>query len=179
MTPWPQIDWSQTLAGNDEEGDCGPVSLANLVDLVYGPPLVERTEVERLYTVASGWTAENPGSDNGVVLEALIDDWIANGWPADPTIQPTAKERFAPRDIEAALAKYPACPSAIMLTGDQDFSDTALTKARAFGHAVLVVQAGPDGVRFVTWGRVVLVSRAWWDAFAREVWGVCLAAPVS
>lgn len=176
MTPtWHSVDWSQTMAGNDEEGDCGEVCLANLVNVLIQPQIVGRTEVERFYTIETGWTAENPASDKGSILEVLIKDWIANGWPSDPTIRPTGYKLFRPKDIRAALAEYVACPCAITLTEDQDCTDAAIGKPAAFGHGVLVVDATPETVTLITWARAVTVSMAWWLAFAKDVYGVELA----
>jgi len=174
MTPYPEIDWSQTMGGNDEEGDCGPVALANLMNLWYGPPLVERTEVERLYTIASGWTSENPGSDRGVILETLIRDWCANGWPADPTVKPAGYEAVSTDQaaLMTGVRRYGALVAAVMLPADQDFSDDALSEPGTFGHAVLVVAADPDGVRLVTWASVRRVSWRWWGRFGRQAFGV-------
>ena len=177
MATWRDVDWSQTLAGNDREGDCGPVSLANLMDILLYPQVVGRTEVERFYTVATGWTSENPESDKGAILEVLIQDWIANGWPADPLLKPSGYEVFRPKDIVAALAEYQACPTALALPEGQDFTDAALGLPGVYGHAVLVVDASDVEVRFATWGRIVTVSWAWWMEFAREVYGVALTVP--
>lgn len=171
---WSAIDWSETMGGNDEEGDCGPVALANLMNLWYAPPLVERVEIERFYTVATGWTAEQPGSDRGSVLEEIIKDWCANGWPADPTMKPEGYKavRIDTANMASGVGRYGALVCAIALPESQDFSDNALSEPGAFGHAVLVVDAAPDGVRIVTWASVRLVSWLWWERFGRQAFGV-------
>lgn len=179
MTTWHDVDWSKTMGGNDEEGDCGEVACANRVNILIQPLIVGRTEIERFYTIETGWTAENPGSDKGSIMELIIKDWVANGWPSDPTIKPAGYEVFQPKDIGAAVQEYTACPCAITLTADQDFTDAAIDKPGAFGHGVLVVEATPISVTFISWARIIVVSMAWWLAFARQVFGVDLAVSVA
>lgn len=175
MAIWAEIDWSQTIGGNDKFGDCAFVSLANLTDILKTPQVVMDAEIERFYALETGWTPLDPLTDKGAILEAVIKDWCINGWPTDPVWKPTGYETFAPANIAAALDKYVACPCILMLPENEDFTDASLGLPGTMGHAVLVVQASDTEVRFITWGRIVVVSMAWWRKFARTVYGVQLS----
>jgi hypothetical protein len=164
VTDWRDVDWSQTLGGNDRFGDCTFVSLANLIDIIKAPQIVSEGETERFYTVETNWTAENPGSDKGAVLETVIQDWCANGWPSDPVLRPSGYHAITFDQVADALARTDGVPAWLMLPSNADgsgydFTDDALDAEGRYAHAVLIVSFDP--FIFVTWAQPQAVSEAW------------------
>ena len=141
------------------------------------PQVVEDVEVERFYTLETGWTAENPGSDKGAILEVVIRDWCANGWPCYPENKPSGYSAISIAEVSLAIARQGGVSAVLMLPPGDDFSDAALSgdTARPANHAVLIVEMTDETVTFVTWAEPQTVSRPWADAFFRAFYEV---APV-
>lgn len=176
---WRDATWS--LAGNDQYGDCAFVSLANLLDLraaLAGQPFeVGEAEAELFYAREAGFVASRPETDRGAVLEDVIRYWCANGWPADPTCQPSGYREIEPTQIPAALKVYKGLPCWAMLPmrdGEPDFTDAALSLDGTAAHAMLIVDYSAD-LMLISWAAPVLVSWRWWYRFGRQAFGIDLA----
>lgn len=176
MTQWPDIDWSKTMGGNDRFGDCAFVACSNLVDLWRAPQIVSEAEAEYFYNVEAGFNSQDAATDKGAILEQVIRYWCDHGWPGDSTMRPSGYETvpLGQAPLIAAMQRFGAVLAAVELPEDQDFTDDAVIDSApgAFGHAVLVVSADDDGVRLVSWARIVLVSWRWWADYARQAFGI-------
>lgn len=159
--------WS--MGGNDRFGDCTAVALANLIDLrmtlAGTSQVVGEAEAELLYARETGWTAQNPGSDKGAVLETVIKDFCANGWPSDPLIKPFGYREITFYDLTPVIRRSNAVMAWLMLPLDADgesydFTDGAVARNAPgeFAHAVLVVD---PGLVMVTWAQIQHVSPRW------------------
>lgn len=178
---WRQVpEWS--LAGNDRYGDCTFATAANFTDLLTAvngtPEVVPEGEAEYWYAKETGWTAQNPDSDKGEILEKMLQYWLENGNPSDPVDRITSYAPVANEDITVAIERYGACFAWCMLPmrgdDDPDLSDDALqndTPGTA-AHAMLIVGTTPKGFVVVTWGEACGVSRAWWYRYGRQQFSV-------
>jgi hypothetical protein len=183
IAPWRSIDWAQTLGGNDRYSDCVFVALANFLDVRLAPQIVAEGEIERFYSIETGFEPGVRATDKGAVLEAVLKDWVANGWPSDPTIKPVAYGPISANDMPVAIATSGSVPAWLLLPAapaddesDWDFSDRAVDNAvpGTGAHAVLVVYAA-EAVTFVTWGKAVTVSQLWWRKYAQQAYAVVFA----
>jgi hypothetical protein len=164
-------EWS--LGGNDKFGDCGFVSVCNLIDVVKAvggnPQVVGEGEALYFYNKEAGFNSQNPATDRGSVLADVIRYWMENGWPADPTYKPVGFCAIEPVQIHQAvhsLGGAPAwCSLPVDANGDPDWSDNAIGTQPADGHAVLIVQSDPESLTLITWAQPVTVSLKWWHVF--------------
>lgn len=182
---WQNVaEWS--MGGNDKYGDCCFVSLCNLQDLasaVEGKPFViGEAEAELFYSREANFDPENSQSDQGAILEDVIQYWCDNGWPSDPTDKPTGWCEITVAQIPMAVDKLYGVPATCLLpmtSVDDDFklfNDTTLHNNPSDGHAILIVGAGPDGYTIVTWAKTINVSYAWWRKFGRKQYAIKLAS---
>jgi hypothetical protein len=172
--------WS--LGGNDKYGDCAFVAPCNLIDVVKAvggsPQVVGEAEAEYFYAREAGFNSQNPATDRGAVLSDVLQYWMDQGWPSDPTYKPLGFCAIEPDQIHQAvhsLGGVPAwCALPVDANGDPNWSDSAIGTQAADGHAILIAQSDPEHLVLITWAEPVYVSLAWWKAFGQGQFAVRL-----
>lgn len=174
------------MGGNDQPnvGDCALVLCANVVDLITavtdGPDkaqIMADGEVENAYSRIAGWDPENPATNHGARLTEVFDYWKVRGWPSDPEYKLIDYCEIGPDQIHQAIHSLGAAGGWAMLPmvdGDWCFDDRALNEEGVGPHAVAIVGSRPGFLRVVTWATEIEVSRAWWDRFGRQQFGLLL-----
>lgn len=176
MTKWRDISpW--VMGENDLFGDCFFVMIANweLCNRDGDPSArMDDGEIEEAYSCMAGFNPMNEATDHGEAITDGFDYLVANGWPSEPTLRPTAWHPVFPKDIPSALAANKCLCAWVKLPmkdGEWDLSDDAV-KAGVQGtgpHAVLVVEADDDGYWLITWQTARKVSKAWWAAYGQQM----------
>ena len=179
MTPnWRAKSWC--MGANDRFGTCFYAMAGNWLSF-YTDEIMSDGEIENAARVMERFSAYDPSSDHGILMQQGIDYILANGWPGDPMLKPDRVDVQDPAAIVATVRRYDCAFIGLALPEDQDFSDAALGQEGVSGHAVFGVEATPDAVTFITWQRPQVVSMAWWRRFARQSFGpvapASLAAP--
>jgi len=159
-----------------EEGDCGFVSVANHRDLISAvngkPGVIPDVECAVMYRLETGWRAEAPGSDQGVILSRMVQFLADTGWAADGGQKPLAVGTCALDQIPLAIELFGAIYRWALLPqdpgGNWDFSGGAVQRGErgVRGHAMAQVAARAQP-RLITWGGEVLPTQAWLDAYGQ------------
>lgn len=168
MTPWRDVpQWCD--GGNTRYGDCFFAMFGNYFALTTGEVMTDG-EVENAYSAMAKFSPLNPATDHGVVFETGLEYLRTKGWPPDPVIVIRSWART--NDLAGTIARHGAAFVALALpmnaTGDgYDFTDDALVRNApgVYGHAVLLVDAGPPV--FITWANPQGVSEAWLAEYGR------------
>lgn len=177
-------DWG--LYGNDRFGDCGPVSVANLVKLLSR----HLTGTERSVTVddvfdlykASGNPDFDPvtgNGDNGVDMQTMLEALVAGvGVGAFP--QPIAFAKVDVRnldEVDTAIAIFGGVLFGVDLDRAQQTQtdnggpwDYVAKSATWGGHAVMAASYTTTGGGVVTWAEVLACTNAFMTHQLEECW---------
>lgn len=163
-------------------GTCAFVECGNfnsIVTTVIGDPQVfSDGEIEAMYGKVAGFIPTKPETDHGAAMEAVLKEWLTNGWVGDPTLKPIEYHAVGIDQIRETILAFGACFAWFRLPkdadGNWDLSDDAVRAGSAgLGpHAMLIVAAGPGYYRVVTWKTVRTVSDEWLRLYGRGFWAV-------
>lgn len=175
MTPWRDVK-SWCLGENDTWGTCWFAMLGNALVLETGEVMSDG-EILNAAREIEGLNDQDRSTDRGEAMEAGFRYVQKNGWPGDASL--TIASWTPTSDLAATIQRrgYAMCGIALPDSADgdgYDFSDNAMARKApgVHGHAILVVEAVPGSVTFITWGAPQTVSSAWWDAYARQTYEV-------
>lgn len=153
---------------DDTRGDCVPTAVANVFQAVLGIE-VDPSEIAVAHERAIG--CFDGAYDHGQDITATLADLVANGWAADPRLQPS-EFHIVPLDaLRGALVEYRAAIVWLalpVLDGDYDWVGTETPGT--VSHAVCVVPGTLETVLVVSWGREYTVTDAWLTAYCKGVW---------
>ena len=167
---------SWILGENDRIGDCTCVGPANVIlgltTLARQPKRLPDDAIVSFYSAVTGYTPNDPDSDQGAMIEDVLAAWHAHGIGADrldgyATIQTTNHEEvrqaialLGPVDVGVNL------PAGWMRTPDWDVSTAGAEIAG--GHCITAVGYDAHGLQVVSWGKIFRLTWAGWDAFVDE-----------
>lgn len=171
---WREVpEWC--LGENNTFGTCFLAMAGNLHALVTAvnghPEVMSDGEIEYADHAMTGFNPLDPRTDVGMSVQGMLDYWLRNGWPGEPTLKPLHYAPVKNDQLMNVCRVYGAACTWAMLpkshAGQWDFSDAAIRNKSpgVGGHAMLMVDANPSIVRLVSWKEVKVVSREWWDAY--------------
>src|ERR1700733_7633190 len=149
---------SWSLGANDKYKDCFPTDLGNNIDFWLtqagrNDEVLSDAECLDVYRMFTGWDPTNAATDLGTAHpERMIQQLIANKWPADPSNTPTAYERIddlSAANFTAKIKQYGALACVVGLVADESFGDDAIGQPETFLHGVLFV----DPNWLISWAR--------------------------
>lgn len=176
------------MLGNDEWGDCGPVSVANLTALItkvlggtqHYPSL---DDVLDLYKRSGN--PNFPDDDNGVDMQTMLEELVRNGINCNGSvIKPLAFAKLDVHNIDevrAAIAIFGGVLLGLNLEVAQQRQSNVWDYVESTewgGHAVMAADytsltgAGQPDIGWVTWSEIVEATDAFWDHQAMEAWVV-------
>lgn len=179
-------DWQ--MLGNDQFGDCGPVSAANLRAMVTAA-LTGRENYPTLQDVfdlyrRSGNPNFDPATDaddNGVDMQTMCEALVSGGIAGVKALAFAKVDVSSLDEIRGAVAIFGGLLLGVNLeTAQQDQTDQGLwdyqNSGEWGGHAVLAggytsATAGAD-VSVVTWAQLVGLTDRFWTHQVEEAWVV-------
>lgn len=178
MTDWRSVkQWCHQGEG-DRFGLCFWAMCGNWY-VANGGAVMGDGEVENAAREMEGFDPYIAATDHGQNLEAGLDWIMKYGWPGDPTLKPANWRAVTvaelPATIEANGCAMAWCVLPLDADGQPyDFSDDAVQRGAegVYAHAVLVVEATPETVTFITWAAPQIVSAAWWMRYGRGQYAV-------
>jgi hypothetical protein len=193
----PKVAWD--LDGNDQYGDCVVGTAANTVgvavavlEATFGPgtpgttvPVPSAAQAIAEYKALTGCVTPGDANDTGLVISTFLQDWatapglfggdLIGGYaPVYLTDIAEIKQAVAaysfvvvgvnlPQSAEDQVENAPAGTIPVWsYVGDQPIG----------GHCVAFVGYDTTYLYAYTWGTVVAVELAWWQAYGEEVWAV-------
>lgn len=197
LVPPDTADWSKTtgplgMMVNDSLGDCTIAAVGHQVQTWSGangtPAIAPDDVVVGYYSKWDGYVQGDPSTDNGGVELDVLNRWRQekfsfNGFdhsilaftevnPKNHTHVRAAAAFFGGAYIGVALPLTAQGQSEWVLKIGAP-SDQS-TPGSWGGHAVCVIGYDANGVYVITWGQVMFVSWAFWDAYVDECY--CLVS---
>ena len=178
--PWP-------MYLNDQKGDCGPAACGHAITATqwWGQGQVVRVtddDVEKTYEDVGGYNPDDPSTDNGVVLQDLLDYWRREGIGDHRILAFASVDIMSPTEMMYALNTFGhlLIGMAVPASAEQQFAhnqiwDTVSTDGGIVGgHAVNVgfMDMVTGKREFVTWGSVASMTRNFWERYGWEAWVV-------
>ena len=180
----PTGNWGMFM--NDTLGDCTCAAAAHLLMQWTGSAgaLVTPTDADILaaYAAITGYTPSDPDSDGGAVELDVLNYWRATGIAghkigAYASVNPknhahvqAAAYLFGGLYIGVALPLSAQGQQTWDVVGDGKTGDSA--PGSWGGHAVEVVAYDAGGLWVVTWGALMRVTWAFWDAYVDEAYAI-------
>lgn len=172
--------------GNDKFGTCAFAAIGNLHCVVTAtngaPEVFSDGEIEKMYHDVAGFSPTDASTDHGAQLLDVLKYWCENGWAGDPTLKPLGycvvdNKDDIPETIHQFAGVYAWCllPMFDFGSGDEpDLSDVSLgwNVEGTVPHAVFIAGAQGPWLWIVTWGRLVLITKKWWERYGRDCYGV-------
>ncbi len=175
----PQIAYP--MYGNDLIGDCTAAAAGHQIETwsyVAGLPLQQpsEAEVEAFYNAT-----KLPGQD-GAVIETVLAYWKSNLLGGVEILGYAPITVSNVDQIKSAISLFGGCYVGIEMpaSGESQFSaqvpwnptGSPEDKAILGGHCVNLIGYNEYGFIFVTWGRLYLMSYAWWAEFGFEAYAI-------
>lgn len=191
--PPAEKNWSDAVSAwhmylNNEIGDCTVASAAHLIELwtaagQHYEATVTDAEVLGAYSTITGYNSADPATDQGAEVVQVLRYWQQTGIadhrigayaevdPADHTRVKQAIDLFGGVDVGLQLPaaaqtftapQWPTPPSTV---GEWQPGSWG-------GHCVPAVDYTVDGPTVVSWGELVVVAWAFWDAYVDECWAI-------
>lgn len=182
LSPVPAAAWG--MLGNDSVGDCTCAGVAHMrIGDCYvnqGVTLpVSTAETLSFYSKVTGYTPDDPSSDQGAVCQDVLDYWRKHGFLGEKIV---AFARVKVRDLREVR-------QAIQVFGQLycgfQVPESAMTQFNAGqpwdvvedaqvegGHCVTVGAYNKDGLTAVTWGRTQRLTWDFWTEYFQEAWVV-------
>jgi hypothetical protein len=189
------------MLGNDQAGDCVAVTWANVRRLVTStltatPVYPDQAQVWAIYETqnpgfdpAGSASANGPGSadDNGMDIQTLLEDLVANGGPDGVKAVSFASVNIAdPDEVKAAIAIFGSVWTGINVSAanQDEFSagqpwDWDASSPIEGGHSIITGGYGTPGAgplggdeRFITWGAETSFTNKFWARSVEEAWVV-------
>jgi hypothetical protein len=173
------------MYANDRLEDCTAAAAGHSEEVwsTYGQSslvMVTEQAVIDLYSAGSGYNPANPSTDQGAVMQDMLDAWRKTGLGGHRI---TAFAEIDPQNkvaCKAALYFFGTLYVGINFpkSADQQFLarqvwtyDSTADNEILGGHAIHVGAVSATGNwDCSTWGRRQTLTSAWWDAFVEEAW---------
>lgn len=177
------------MLGNDQYGDCVPVTWANIRRLVTAT-LTSSVHYPSMDDVIALYKTQNPGfpaEDNGCDIQTMLEYLVASGGPDGVKAVAFAQVDHRNADeVKAAIAIFGYVWTGINVldVNQQEFSDGQPWDYSAHspldgGHSVITGGYGTPGAgalggdeRFITWAAETSFTDAFWTHEAEEAWVV-------
>lgn len=183
----PATSWG--MDGNDSVGDCTCADVDHELksaQVAAGntETVSTATEVLAAYSAITGYDPADPNSDQGAEMQTVREFWQKTGFTLggadhrvllfaeldvhDITVSQWALDQFGAVGIGVNL------PQSAMDQFDagQKWDVVADDGGIIGGHAIAYVGYNLVGPVFVSWGKVVQATWAWWHAYVEEAWTV-------
>jgi hypothetical protein len=185
----PQIDhltrfvgWQ--MLGNDQYGDCVPVSIANSIALTT-TVLSSTPFYPNLTQVLAFYKSQNPGfpsQDDGMVIQDALSYLVTTGLGGKKALAFAKVDVTNHDEVKAALAifGFGILGINVLAVNQDEFSqgqpwDYSATSPVDGGHAILGGGESTDQAReinFITWGAETAFTDAFWRNQVEEFWVV-------
>ena len=177
-------DWG--LYGNDQYGDCGPVSVANQRKLITRyltgtEQSVSQNDVFDLYRRSGNpnFDPTTDADDNGVDMQTMCEALLAGGIGGTKALAFAQVDVHNLDEVRAAMAIFGSVLLGVTLdTAQQTQTDAGLWDYRPSstwgGHAILAGRytssaTGAD-VAVITWAEIVGMTDRFWSHQVEEAW---------
>lgn len=197
------IDWTRKLTaigsmGNDALGDCTCAAIGHLIQAWTaangGQVILPDTAIVGLYEKACGYDPADPASDQGGVELDVLAYWRKNGVAGHGLDAYAAVSRRDHGDVRDAVWLFGGAyiGVALPLSAQSQNIWTVVGDGRSGnsapgswgGHAIPVIAYDDTFLSFVSWGQVMRMTWAFWDAYCDEAyacisrdWAVAAGAP--
>jgi hypothetical protein len=174
------------MLGNDDYGDCVPVTWANLRRLVTA--LLTSTEVyptlDQVLTLYKTQNPDFPAQDDGMDIQTCLEHLVSEGGPDGVKAVAFAKvDHTNPAECQAAIALAGLWTGINVDQAQQDQFrahqpwDVVKGSPLDGGHSVITGGYGPGGEaelggdeRFITWADETSFTDAFWSEQVEECW---------
>jgi len=189
--PPTSIDWTAKLPadlgmmGNDSLGDCTCAAVYHAIQVLTANAQASidtepDAQAVTLYSLACGYVAGQPNTDQGGNEQDVLTYWLLNGAPlANGTRQKLAAfvevDPSNQADIMTTIAAAGVCYIGFNVP-DYAMDGTATWDVRpgnpniVGGHAVVLAAYDQVGPTCITWGRLQKMTWAFFDAFTDEAY---------
>lgn len=185
-------DWTKGLSewgmmDNDQIGDCTACGVAHIEQVwtlnVRGEWTASTEQTVGFYSASTGYVPGQPNTDQGGVEIDVLTYWLKNGFCGRhiggfASIEASnidhvkqAIHQFGGIYIGAnlPLASQPQSvfdlPVGQSLTGDWEPGSWG-------GHCMVAAGYDAEGVTFITWGKLMKATWAWWNAYVDEAYAI-------
>ena len=175
------------MDGNDNVGDCTCADVdheVKSVEVAAGNPEVASTAAEVLaaYSAITGYSPDDPNSDQGAEIQTVREYWQKNGFRLGGQVHKILL--FAELDVrdgdlvEWALDQFGALGIGVNLSNSamgqfnsgEPWDVVANDGGIDGGHAVALVGYDESYWYVITWGAVQKVTPAWFAKYVEEAW---------
>lgn len=176
---------SWPMYGNDQIGDCTCAAAGHMVEAWsrYGQgttATVTDQDVLTAYEAVSGYVPGDPSTDNGAVMQDVLDYWRRTGIGGHKVLAFAQVDHTNLPEVYAALNLFGAIyvgvnfPQSAMdqFNAGQPWSVEPSDGGIIGGHAVNLGWRDHAGLEVVTWGKVQGLDEAWWARYVEEAWVV-------
>jgi hypothetical protein len=180
--PPPAVTWSDKVQSwpmmqNDQYGDCTCATVGHIIQLWTAANRIDFVpsdqDVLGMYSAVTGFTPDDPNTDNGAVMLDVLQYWKNTGM-AGHRLTAFARVRVGHHDaVKSAIQLMGAvCLGIAMPAAWQQAQTWDVARGRDGvpgswgGHEVPAVDYDDKGVTVVTWGELVKLT---WGAFDKYV----------
>jgi hypothetical protein len=192
-----QVDYLSAIPNwpvflNDRVGDCTCAAAGHMIEVWsrYGQgttSVVSDADVLAAYEAVSGYTPTDPATDQGAVMQDVLDYWRTTGIGGHKILAFAQVDVTDLAEVYAALYLFGQVyvgvniPQSAMDQFDngQPWRWVSRDGGIVGGHAVNLGWRDGAALEVVTWGRVQALDEAWWRYYAEEAWVVVDAEWVS
>lgn len=175
-------DWP--MYGNDKAGDCTIATVGHAIELVthYGQGKtvkVSDASVMAKYSALSGYDPATGANDTGLVVQDVLNDWVKNGIEGHKALAFAQVDLANEAEVLAAIAIFGWVYLGINFPGSamDQFNagqpwDVVKGAKNEGGHAIPAGAYNRTHRSVVTWGKVQLMTPAFWAKYVEECWVV-------
>ncbi len=189
------VNWAEhidfwPMLGNDKISDCTVAAILHQVQLWTANAGIQQIPdlscAIAAYAHATGYDPITGKNDNGAFMLDMLRYWMITGVPVSQAGALDRLDGYAvidPGDIESisrAIYTFGCVYAGVELptTADdefgagQDFSNLSAAPGSAGGHCWPLVGVTPQGLLCVTWGKLKMMTWAWWMKYGSECYAV-------
>ena len=185
------VDWSEGVKSwgvmrNDTLGDCTCAAVGHAIQVWTKNSAQEQTlpddAVVALYSAVSGFSPNNPSSDQGAVETDVLNYWLRHKVEGHALSAFAALQPKDVRDVKDAIWLFGGVYIGLALPLSAQSQEVWVAPAEGLsgdgapgswgGHAVYVVAYDARGLTCITWGRLKRMSWNFWAAYCDEAYGL-------